>query len=213
MNLPAKGWTLSQSGHATYTDDLTRPPRSCFTARFAPFAGETDFERALRAMGITHIPSSPGHPQTCGKLERSHQTTKRWLAAAGPAATPADLQAQLDQWRHHYNQQRPHRAARGGTPQQRWNAADRAAPAGPITRSQTTLHHVAANGTIGWRRYVIGLDSALADGNVLVVARDDHLTIHGRTGIIRTLTIDPTRRYQPSGRPRGGRARLSAMSR
>jgi transposase InsO family protein len=188
---------------------------SCFTARFSGFAGESDFERSLRSMGIVHIPSSPGHPQTCGKLERSHQTTKRWLAAVGSAATPAELQDQLDAWRHHYNEHRPHRAAAGATPAQRWNATDRAAPAGPIARSQATLHRVTATGTIGWRSYIVGLDSALGGDTVLVVAHDHDLTVHARTGIVRTLTIDPNRRYQPSGRPRGGqrRARLSAMSR
>ena len=185
---------------------------TCFTARFSGFPGECDFERSLRAMGIVHMPSSPAHPQTCGKLERSHQTTKRWLAAAGPAPTPAALQAQLDRWRNHYNTQRPHRAANGGTPLEQWNATQRAAPGGPIGRSHATLHKVAANGTIGWRNYSIGIDTALAGDTVLVVANNDHLTVHGRTGIARSLTIDPSRRYQPSGRPRR-QAKVSAMSR
>ena len=46
------------------------------------------FERDLRALGIRHILSSPGHPQTCGKLERFHQTLKRWLRAQPPALDP-----------------------------------------------------------------------------------------------------------------------------
>ena len=50
---------------------------SCFTGRFSN--GEAAFERDLRALGVRHIRSTPGHPQTCGKLERFHQTLKRWL--------------------------------------------------------------------------------------------------------------------------------------
>ncbi len=48
---------------------------SCFTSRFSPGSCQVDFEKALAALGIRHILSTPGHPQTCGKLERSHQTT------------------------------------------------------------------------------------------------------------------------------------------
>jgi transposase InsO family protein len=47
---------------------------SCFTGRLA-LNGAADFERMLRSAGIKQICSRPGHPQTCGKLERSHQTT------------------------------------------------------------------------------------------------------------------------------------------
>lgn len=67
---------------------------SCFTGRLAKH-GAADFERMLRSVGIKQICSRPGHPQTCGKLERSHQTTKAWLRIQPPrqhhqrAARPA----------------------------------------------------------------------------------------------------------------------------
>jgi transposase InsO family protein len=188
---------------------------SCFTSRLT-LGGSTDFERSLRGLGVRHIPSSPGHPQTCGKLERSHQSTKRWLTAIGPAETPEQLQAQLDDWRHHYNNDRPHKAAHGGTPLQRWSATERAVPLGVAALPpRTGLRRVNPNGTISWDRYLIGIDSRRAGEHVLVAARDLDITIHGRGGIIRQLTIDPTRRSQPTGHPPGRRADplLSAMSR
>jgi transposase InsO family protein len=187
----------------------------CFTSRFTT-GGENDFERALRGLGIRHIRSTPGHPQTCGKLERSHQTTKRWLAAIGPADTPEALQAQLDEWRHRYNTERPHKAAGGRTPQERWHATDRAEPLGALPLPATTgLRRVSPAGTIAWDGYIIGVDSRRAREHVLVVARDLELTIHGRGGILRQLTIDPERRYQPSGLSAGPRRDplLSAKSR
>ncbi len=176
---------------------------TCFTGRFFG-GGEVDFERALRAMGVTQLLSSPGHPQTCGKLERSHQTTKRWLRTQPPARTFEELQGQLDRWRDHYNHHRPHRAARGGTPAERWSATPPVEPAGPIPGARTTgLRLVGAGGHLGWGRALIGVGTPYAGQTVLVVANDLDITIWGATGIIRQLIIDPSRRYQPSGRPVG----------
>jgi transposase InsO family protein len=189
---------------------------SCFTARFSGFAGENSFERSLRGLGIRHIRSTPGHPQTCGKLERSHQTTKRWLTAVGPAETPTELQDQIDTWRGHYNHHRPHTAARGRTPFSRWDATDRARPGDPIPApTETGLRTVGAGGAISWGRYLVGIDSRRAGQTVLVVARGNDLVIHGQGGVLRALTIDPTRRYQGNGVQSGPRKDplLSAMSR
>ncbi len=52
-------------------------------------------------MVLSH--SRPYHPQTCGKVERFHQTQKRWLASQPDAGTVADLQQQLDQFCDYYN--------------------------------------------------------------------------------------------------------------
>jgi transposase InsO family protein len=187
----------------------------CFTSRFSFNGGENDFERSLRALGVRHIPSSPGHPQTCGKLERSHQTTKRWLQALGPASTPTHLQAQLDHWRVHYNHHRPHKAANGRTPLDRWHATPPATPHDPLPAPPATgVRRVSSNGIIAWDGHTIGIDSRRAGQHVLVVARDLELTIHGQGGLIRQLTINPTRRHQPNGHPSGRRTDplLSAMS-
>lgn len=178
----------------------------CFTGRFQ--SRQVDFERQLRSMGIAHLPSSPSHPQTCGKLERSHQTTKRWLRTQPPARDHHELQDQLDAWRQHYNEVRPHRAAGGGTPADRWRASDPAVPGDPIDGPRrASLHRVSSAGQIGWGRWNIALGSPLAGQTVLVIAHDHDLKIWGQTGFIRRLTINPDRRYQPSGLPPGRRPR------
>jgi transposase InsO family protein/transposase-like protein len=174
----------------------------CFTGRL--HGRDVDFERQLRAMGITHLPSSPGHPQTCGKLERSHLTTKRWLATQPPARDHHHLQHQLDQWRRLYNHHRPHKAAGGRTPLERWQAGTPATPGPPIDGPRrASLHKVSTAGHIGWGRYNIAIGTPLAGHTVLVIAQDHNLKIWGQPGHIRTLTIDPTRRYQPRGQPTG----------
>jgi transposase InsO family protein len=59
-----------------------------YTARFG--GGKNAFEYLLALLGITQKNGSPGHPQTQGKIERFHQTLKKWLAQQLPAATLAD---------------------------------------------------------------------------------------------------------------------------
>lgn len=177
---------------------------SCFTHRLTPDAGPTDFEVALRALGIRHICSSPAHPQTCGKLERSHQTIKRWLATQPPAATLTDLQAQLDAWTHHYNHHRPHRALGGATPAQAWHATERAAPGPPIPDTpHAVLRPVSNRGIVNYRGTEINVGCAHRGSHMLIVARGADLAIFGPHGLVRRVTLHPGQRTYPrKPRPR-----------
>lgn len=80
--------------------------------------GKVLLETELERLGIVCKHAAPYHPQTCGKVERLHQTQKRWLAMQPPAATLAELAAQLDRFRVEYNQHRPHRALGRRTPRE-----------------------------------------------------------------------------------------------
>src|SRR5699024_11777445 len=79
-----------------------------FSERFAISVGGTGFTRLVKTAGTQIIHSSPYHPQTCGKVERHHQTFKKWLRAQPRPRTMADLQALCDDYRHWYNNQRWH---------------------------------------------------------------------------------------------------------
>ncbi len=86
-------------------------PASMLTDNGAIFTAETRngacaIELELLALGVDYKHSRPYHPQTCGKVERFHQTLKKWLAKQRPARTVAGLQAQLDRFRRYYNQER-----------------------------------------------------------------------------------------------------------
>jgi transposase InsO family protein len=78
--------------------------------------GRTALQILLGELGINYINSRPYHPQTCGKVERFHQTLKKRLTALPPAATIAELQDQIDDFRTYYNTTRPHRALHRSTP-------------------------------------------------------------------------------------------------
>ena len=98
-----------------------------YTGRLSAF--EASFEANLRALGTHTINSTPGHLQTCGKIERFWQTLKKWLRARPAAASPDELNELLAHFREFYNHHRPHRALRGATPAEAFAAAEKAHPA------------------------------------------------------------------------------------
>jgi transposase InsO family protein len=107
---------------STLTDNA-----SVYTSRFT--GGRNAFEYVLPLLGVCQKNGSPGHPQTQGKTERFHQTLQRWLRARPAATTIAELQSQLDKFRDHYNQRRPHRALQRRTPSEAYQATPKALPA------------------------------------------------------------------------------------
>ena len=92
-----------------------------FTTRFASGrAGRNTingFSAELRRLGVTQKHSKPNHPTTCGKVERFHQTLKKWLTAQPEQPhTVVELQALCDTFVSYYNTQRPHRSLNRQTP-------------------------------------------------------------------------------------------------
>ena len=92
------------------------------------------FENLLATLGVTQKNGHPHHPQTQGKIERFHQTLKKWLVQQPTADTLADLQRQLDRFRDLYNQRRPHRALDRATPASAYRATPKALAGSPLLR-------------------------------------------------------------------------------
>lgn len=162
------------------------------------------FEINLRALGVNVVCSSPYHPQTCGKIERFWQTLKKWLHAHETPETLAQLQALLDEFRGHYNQHRPHRALRGATPAEVFTSIAKARPAtfpipAPLTIVTATVN---SEGTVPATGAMINVGRRWVDHTVTVIRDGNHAIILSDTRLVRELTIDPTRRFQPSGRSR-----------
>jgi transposase InsO family protein len=110
-------------------------PASLLTDNGAVFTGsyrggKVLLEYELERLGVEFKNSRPYHPQTCGKVERLHQTLKRYLAKQPPAKTLRELQGQLDGFRRYYNHIRPHRAIGRRTPLRAYSARVKARPAG-----------------------------------------------------------------------------------
>ncbi len=175
-----------------------------FTA--SPRHGKVLLQSELEQLGIASKNSRPYHPQTCGKIERLHQTLKRYLAKQKPAKSVQELQGQLDTFLHYYNDIRPHRALDGRTPLQAYSArikakpADRASPA--PTHFRVRQDKVDAYGKVSVRYmsklHHIGLGRAHSGHTIKLLIADQSIRIidlHGQ--LIRELTLDPTRDYQP----------------
>jgi transposase InsO family protein len=170
--------------------------------------GPNVMQTELLAMGIDYRHSRPYHPQTCGKVERFHQTMKAFLSKQDPAQEIAVLQAQVDRFVAYYNEVRPHRAVGRRPPIVAFEARDKARPSGPkivvgagvrvrrdridkhgrvTLRHRTKLHHLGIGAKHRGKRVTLlvhGLD-------VRVVSLDGELLRH--------LTLDPSRDYQPQG--------------
>jgi transposase InsO family protein len=170
--------------------------------------GPNVMQTELLALGIEFRHSRPYHPQTCGKVERFHQTMKAFLARQPPAGSIAELQTQVDRFVAYYNEVRPHRARERRPPRVAFEARAKARPSGPMIRvgvgvrvrrdridnngkvtlrHRTRLHHIGVGHAHKGKRVIM-----LVDGlDVRVVSQDGEL--------LRQLTLDPTRDYQPQG--------------
>lgn len=157
---------------------------SVYTSRFT--GGRNAFEYVLPLLGVRQKNGAPGHPQTQGKTERFHQTLQRWLAARPAARTIAELQRQLEEFREHYNERRPHRALHRRTPGDAYRATPKAAPTnnghvpghyrlrydrldtkGRMTiRRSGRMHHLGGIGPAHARKRVL----AFADNHQITVA-------------------------------------------
>ena len=84
---------------------------------------------------------SPAHPQTQGKIERFHQTLKKWLIEQEAAKNLKELQRQLDEFRAIYNTQRPHKALEMRTPQSSYEATVKATPKEAKDKEHYRLRH------------------------------------------------------------------------
>jgi len=170
--------------------------------------GKVLLETELERLGVLFKNSRPYHPQTCGKVERLHQTLKRYLAKQPPAATLPELQAQLDTFAHYYNDIRPHRALGGQTPLQAYSARIKARPAGasPATYFRVRNDKVDKTGRVTLRYdsrlHHIGLGRAHKGRAVKLLIADRSIRVIDLQGqLIRELTLDPTRDYQPLTAP------------
>ena len=171
--------------------------------------GFSAFESELFHLGIDCKHSRPYHPQTCGKVERFHQTVKRFLAKQPKATTLAELQAQLDRFVAYYNDIRPHRAKGRRPPKSAWDERDKARPRAvdaSLSKELRVRHDkVDIDGSVTLRYrsklHHIGMGNALRGTRVIMLVAGRDIRVLSQDGqLLRQLTLDPSKDYQPRGR-------------
>ena len=172
-----------------------------YTAKYR--GGKVIIEVLLEALGVTYKHSSPYHPQTCGKVERFHQTQKKFLAKQRAADDLVELQSQLDRFVAYYNTVRPHRALGRHTPAEAYRAKIKARPPNAVPDTHFRVRHdrVDKSGTVTLRYQSrllhIGIGRAHSGQRVLLLVADRDVRVVSESGeLIRHLTLDPTRNYQ-----------------
>jgi transposase InsO family protein len=176
--------------------------------------GRNAFEDELRRRHIVQKNSRPAHPTTCGKAERFQQTMKKWLPAQPDQATTiAELQALLDAFTDEYNHRRPHRSLpHRATPATLYDSMPKALPGpttDPTTHDRVRHDRVDKAGSVTLRHnsrlHHIGLGRTHAGTCVILLVQDLQIrVVNAATGeLLRDLTLDPTRDYQPTGAPKG----------
>ncbi len=110
-----------------------------YTGRFVK--GKNGFEYLLSELDIVQKNGSPAHPQTQGKIERFHQTLKKWLTEQEAAKDLKELQRQLDEFRIIYNTKRPHKALEMRTPQHSYEATIKATPKVAKDKEHNRVRH------------------------------------------------------------------------
>jgi transposase InsO family protein len=187
----AHGWPA-----ATLTDN-----GAVYTSRFT--GGRNAFEYLLAYLGIRQKNGAPGHPQTQGKIERFHQTLKRWLGQRPAEIGLAELQTQLDAFRLAYNEQRPHRAVGRATPGEAYRATPKALPSDSWGRGHFRLRYDVTDGkgamTLrrGGRLHHLKVGAAHARRRVLAIVDEREVTVVDlATGeILSSHLIEPGKGY------------------
>ena len=190
-------------------------PASMLTDNGAIFTAESRrgacaIELELLALGVDYKHSRPYHPQTCGKVERFHQTLKKWLAKQRRAASVARLQAQLDRFGTYYNTVRPHRALSRHTPAEAFAARTKATPrrAGITVPAEHRVRRdrIDSGGKVTLRYHSrlvhLGIGRRYRGTHVLLLVADRDVRVINHDGdLLAEFTINPTKTYQTQKRP------------
>lgn len=170
--------------------------------------GYSAMESELFHLGIAYKRSRPYHPQTCGKVERFHQTLKKFLNKQPRAATIEELQAQVDRFVAYYNEVRPHRAKDRKTPKSAFDSRDKARPIkreAAFTRELRVRHdRVDRHGSVTIRYqsklHHIGMGRANKGRAIVLLVAGRRIRIITAEGeLLRDFELDPDRDYQPRG--------------
>lgn len=133
-------------------------------------------------LGITPERIRPGKPQENGRHERMHRTLKDHTLKP-PASSRRGQQNRFDDFREHYNHERPHQAMENQPPGRFYRPSLRPYPAritAPEYPSEWDVRRVYAKGSFHWKGHFLHLSSALGDEYIAIApgSVERYLTIY-----------------------------------
>lgn len=165
----------------------------------------------LETLGCRPVTGRPAHPQTQGKNERAHQTLQKWLRAHDAPVDLADAQRLLDRFDHEFANRR-HQGLGMLTPTQALAAGPVAIPPTPVqpaperqpVRAREAKVNSVGNATAHNVTFNVGY--ARRGQRVIAIHAGNVISIFDADGTqIRTIHLEPGRRYYGNGQPRGPR--------
>lgn len=155
-------------------------PRALRTDNGPPFAstgagGLSRLSVTWVKLGIRLERIDPGAPQQNGRHERLHRTLKEQTSQP-PAATPKAQQRRFDDFRRHYNCERPHEALDQTTPASHYTASPRCYPERieePWYDADHAVRRVHGSGEIKWGGELIFVSEALLGEPVGIAETED----------------------------------------
>ncbi len=184
------------------------PPRQLLSDNARTFSGRLyqmvmEFERRLWSLGIQTINCRPRHPQTVGKLERWHRTSREYLEDDGPPRDIDHLQLILDTARAEYNEGRPHQGIDNGVPGQRYRATPKAGPVAGATFSRKVVR-IVRGGKFTYSGWSIQVGAQYGGMGVEVIEEHDKVRVLFDGELLLSFSTDHPKGYMASGKPRGG---------
>ena len=181
-------------------------PASCAASRCCSKPGSATPVSA-RSPGGRITPRPPARSNGSSRPSRSGYAARPpyGLARTSPNYKPSSTRS-----RRNYNEERPHQGIGRVTPVSRWQATAAAPPADtPLAAPRHRPHDPTTPRHRQRRRRLIddlaiGIGAEWAGRDATIIIDDHHATVFFDDQLVRHLRIDPTRRYQPTGRPRGG---------
>ena len=133
----------------------------------------------LLKLGVEPRYIPPSSPQHNGRHERMHRTLKAQTTNPA-AATTAEQQARFDDFRQHYNEERPHEALEQTPPARHWQPSARRYPAkiaDPWYDADHEVRRVRHLGDIKWRGEHVYIGEAFAGELVGLADQGDGRTL------------------------------------
>jgi len=133
----------------------------------------------LLKLGVEPRYIPPASPQDNGRHERMHRTLK--AETSKPAAvTWQQQQVRFNQFRAHYNEERPHEALGQTPPATHWRPSERAMPErieAPWYDADHEVRKVRSTGEIKWRGKLVFIGEALAREPIGIAEIDDGIHV------------------------------------